>query len=305
MIFCFSNQVSSPTTSCEYQHFNLCPSIRDQSDILDNVSIASIESSVPTDSSDDQIYQQTVACHTLPIPENMEKVLEQQKQIKQTKRKRSNFINAHQRTKSLETVCKEDALEQIYAEQPTIQSRTSPDQAQVQEQPSCDVSYRPIRPIPFWSSIDQTVGPEGPPNITWASSDPLETVREFFLPSCEMENKWNESVSEPNIYFQDQTQFLSEQATILPGRSPCFASNSNGYLNNSSYPNPDLFDLPVPNLNYFGNPSGNMHPISYPWSYGFPSYRISCPGATYGSHISPAPGFSTTQNYGQFSNAYL
>nr|CAB3246903.1 FoxH-a [Phallusia mammillata] len=86
----------------------------------------------------------------------------------------------------------------------------------------------------LWSSIDQTVGPEGPPNITWTSSTPLNDVRPFFEPpssqfDAHSSSQWSGDVTsiqtEPSAtcdktsqLFADQTDFLTEQASILPGR---------------------------------------------------------------------------------------
>ena len=66
--------------------------------------------------------------------------------------------------------------------------------------------------------MDQTVGPEGPPNVTWRSSAPLEKVKMFFETSASREAP-SGSHSRETGAFIDQTQFLAEQASILQGRN--------------------------------------------------------------------------------------
>ena len=86
-----------------------------------------------------------------------------------------------------------------------------------------------INHIPTWSRMDSAGGPQGPPNITWRSSEPLKSVKSYFTSPNEIDNFGLRPLGAQNFAedgncrdqptFVDQTDFLAEQASILEGRT--------------------------------------------------------------------------------------
>lgn len=114
-------------------------------------------------------------------------------------------------------------------------------------------------------SMDQTGGPEGPPNVTWLSSSPLENVKAFFerSPSFSVSERSHES---DRSEFIDQTQFLTEQASILHGRND-FSSASNSFETIKEKCNPSYSFTSLPpgsNRPATMTPPFLTEPVAYP-----------------------------------------
>jgi len=160
-----------------------------------------------------------------------------------------------------------------------------------------------INPSVLWSSIDQTVGPEGPPNITWASANPLNDVLPFFRiePSRKtggdcLHNDWTQDVdlfsgaeqrlqernpqapasqappaqTSSGFLYEDQSDFIAQQASILPGRAnlpnhhlisplPAAVSHYPTYNNIVSFPHPALHAERL-GLPYYSGRTPSVHP---------------------------------------------
>ncbi|XP_078489045.1 transcription factor protein [Ciona intestinalis] len=98
------------------------------------------------------------------------------------------------------------------------------------------------------SSTDQTVGPEGPPNITWTSSNALPIFYGYFPAPHDVNlihNKGQDSSNTSRHHgpYRDQTEFLLDQASILAN----YSSNTNQIseqFNKSALPMDSLLQVP-------------------------------------------------------------
>ncbi|CAK8673381.1 unnamed protein product [Clavelina lepadiformis] len=274
-----SNKVSSST---DVQQDNTIlqtdAKSKEDSEISDNESLASSESSVPTDSSDEDSEHRTMAVKQSRSPEASTKKVVKRKRRYRSKREKSKFTKIGKSTSAFEkepsvrscSTSKPEFLDHKTAEKsnqkkderkkPIPRDLVPPNQKPFGDKHVTEKTLQnDLKKSVFWSNIDQTVGPEGPPNITWASADSLEAVKPYFE-SESTTNADNWSTLQTNHQsmvratdhgyggcqengrsyttktidvIEDQSEFLTEQASILHGRQDVPNRTFNNHLINA------------------------------------------------------------------------